>query len=217
MLPKSTNNDLDDIEVFRNVHLVEEQPGIRSVAEASEILSHDPSHPFASKYLGWSLLQASDLTMKTIMNAIQYLRVSIASDQWRDCLDALARSTRLNPLVPLVWRNIGILYDGYCQYGDALDGYEKAFELGLYDSQCRERLNALELHITQGTALPPLTLQMEDFDANKTTCETHELEEVKNDSIELAALRLENERASDGWRISGDKDGDFESDLENDI
>ena len=65
--------------MFRNVHLVEEQAGIRSVAEASEILSQDASHAIASKYLGWTFLQVSGHNINVVMRAIRHLRVSIAS------------------------------------------------------------------------------------------------------------------------------------------
>ena len=30
-------------------------------------------------------------------------------NQYRDCLDAFSRAIRLNPYVPLVWRNLGVL------------------------------------------------------------------------------------------------------------
>lgn len=83
MLPKFINHGGDDIILFRNVHFIEGKPGIRSVAEGSEILreilSQDPSHPIASKYLGWSLLQASGDDINAIMDAVQHLSASIAS------------------------------------------------------------------------------------------------------------------------------------------
>ena len=31
------------------------------------------------------------------------------TSHWRDCLNAFVRSIRLNPNVPLVWRNLGVL------------------------------------------------------------------------------------------------------------
>ena len=82
-LPKFTNYGSDDIKLFRNVHLIEEQPGIGGVIEASEILSQDPSHPIASKYLGWSLLQTSSHSIDAVMDAIRHLNVSIASGNSR--------------------------------------------------------------------------------------------------------------------------------------
>ena len=79
ILPKSTNYDSDEIKLFRNVHLIEEQVGIRSEAEALEILKQDPSHAIASKYMGWSLLQYSRHDINVVMDAISYLKISIAS------------------------------------------------------------------------------------------------------------------------------------------
>ena len=153
--------------------------------------------------------------------------------QLGDCLDSFAWAVRLNPKVPLVWRNLGFLvsntvclgreivklrllfkYEQNNQYLDALNSYEKAFELGLRDIQCLERITALHKYRTQGTALPLLTLQMEDSDISKTTCDTRKFE--KDGSIGIAELCLEDECASDGWIKSSDENSDFESDLESD-
>ena len=149
--------------------------------------------------------------------------------QLRNCLDSFAWSVRLNPKVPLVWCNLALLvssvvysgseslklrlllkYEQSGQYVDALNCYERAFELGVRDPQCWERMTALKQHCTQGSALPPLTLEMKDFDISKTTCETRELDE--NGLIEFTSLQLDDESASDGWRTSSDEDSDFEGD-----
>ena len=153
--------------------------------------------------------------------------------QLRDCFDSFVSSIRLNPNIPLAWRNLGLVvsrtiypgddvvklkllskYDRCGQYSDAFDGYEKAFQLGLHDPQCWERITALHQHRTQRSTLPPLTLEMEDFDISKTTCETNELQE--DSPIEIAALHLEDDPASHDWNTSSDEDSDFESDLESD-
>ena len=311
MLPKSTNYDRDDTKYFRNVHLIEEQAGIRSLVEAKDTLSQDPSHSIASKYLGWSLLQASGDEINAIENAIHHLSISISSGnsqsilpsrslllipksddsqleslylfgracakmyritgreqymkqayrayqqavhhdfhcdtlwmsvgllyyfggQLRDCLDAFSRSIRSNSKVPLAWRNVGIVvsstvfsgngivklrcvfkYDRNGQNLDACDCYERSIELGLRDPQCEERIVALYAHRTQGTALPPLTLEMEDFDISKTTCETHVIDE--DGPVEIAALHIDDERTSDGWKSSSDEGSDYDSELESDF
>lgn len=66
--------------------------------------------------------------------------------------------------------DILVKYDiGKHQERDAIDAYTRAFDLGLDDSQCQDRLNTLQDYVLYGTSPPPLTIQMEDFDLRIAT------------------------------------------------
>ena len=106
--------------------------------------------------------------------------------------------------------DIALQYDRCGQHSDALDSYERAFDLGLRDQQCWIRLSALLQKKRNGTALRPFTLEMEDGDISESTCKARELEE--DSSIEIARLHLEDESTSDGWQTSSNEDSDFEND-----
>ena len=68
----------DDVEMFRNVHLIERTALIESVAEAEEILRQDPSDSNAYRYLGWYLLQDQEQNVSNIKAAVTHLKESIA-------------------------------------------------------------------------------------------------------------------------------------------
>ena len=93
--------------------------------------------------------------------------------------------------------------------------YTKAFDLGLNDSQCQDRLNALQDYVLYGTDPPPPTIQMEDFDLRTATYDLYEL--GQHNEIEIAGLSLENESdgadsetASDDWQSTSDDESDGE-------
>ena len=79
LLPGSSDSHREGTKFFRNIHLIEKEAGIRSVEQATEILIRDPCHANASKYLGWSILQASGDDIDAVVAAIDHLTVSISS------------------------------------------------------------------------------------------------------------------------------------------
>ena len=94
-----------------------------------------------------------------------------------------------------------------------MDGYTRAFDLGLDDSECQARLTALQDYMSFGTSPPPRTIQMKDFDLRTATYDVYE--PVQHDPIEIADLRLDNE--SDGADSeSASDDGQSTSDDESD-
>ena len=48
--------DNSDVELFRNVHVQQSRPAIKSLAEAKALLSEEPEHSKALQYLGWCQL-----------------------------------------------------------------------------------------------------------------------------------------------------------------
>ena len=89
---------------------------------------------------------------------------------------------------------------------DAIDAFTQAFHLGLEDSECQDRLNALQQHKLHGTPLPPSTMQMIDSDLRTATYDTHELDE--HGPMEIADLRLNDDSDdadSDDWETASDE------------
>ena len=98
-------------------------------------------------------------------------------------------------------------YDSYSISNecDAIDAFTKAFDLGLEDSECRDRLSALRQHNSNGTPISPSNLQIMDSDLRTATYDTHELDE--HGPVEIADLCLDDDSDdadSDDWENAGE-------------
>ena len=104
--------------------------------------------------------------------------------------------------------NNRIKYDN-CNHQEEEDvdfAFTRAFDLGLEDPECQERLNALQQHKSNGTPLPPPSMQMIDSDLRTATYERHELDE--HGAVEIAGLRLDDDSDdadSDDWETASDE------------
>ena len=103
--------------------------------------------------------------------------------------------------------NHRIKYD-HCKHQeqDVIDAFTRAFDLGLEDPECQDRLTALQQHKSNGTLLPPSSMQMIDFDLRTATYDTHELDE--HGPVQIADLRLDDDSDdadSDDWESASDE------------
>ena len=72
-----------------------------------------------------------------------------------------------------------------------IDAFTRAFELGLEDPECQDRLSALRQYRSNGTPLPPSSMEMIDSDLQTATYDTHELDE--HGPVDIADLRLDDD------------------------
>ena len=89
---------------------------------------------------------------------------------------------------------------------DAIDCLTMALDLGLEDSECQDRLDALQQHISNGTPISPSSMYMIDSDLRTATYDTLELDE--HGPIEIAGLRLDDDSddaGSDDWGAASDE------------
>ena len=101
---------------------------------------------------------------------------------------------------------------------DAIGAYERAFDLGLDDPQCKDRLNMLQDRVWTmgyGADPPPVAIEMEDSDLRIATCDVYELDQ--HEPIEIAGLTLDNESdgadsetAGNDWHSITDDESDRE-------
>ena len=75
------------------------------------------------------------------------------------------------------------------QEEDVIDAFTRAFDLGLKDPECQDRLSALRQNRLNGNPPPPSSMQMIDSDLRTATYDTHELDE--HGPVEIADLRLD--------------------------
>ena len=83
-----------------------------------------------------------------------------------------------------------------------IDAFTRAFDLGLEDPECQDRLNALQQYESNETLISPSSMQMKDSDLRQTTYDKHELDE--HGPVEIADLRLDDDSDDD----SDDADSD---------
>ena len=107
----------------------------------------------------------------------------------------------------LLTANNRIKYDNCTHQGeDAIDAFTRALELGLEDSECQDRLSALQQYRLNGTPLSPSSMKMTDSDLRTPSYDTHELDE--HGPVEIADLRLDNDSDdanSDDWETASDE------------
>ena len=92
------------------------------------------------------------------------------------------------------------------QQEDVIAAFSRAFDLGLDDSECQDRLSVLRQYKFDGTPLSPLSMQMIDFDLRSATYDTHELDE--HGPVEIAGLRLDDDSDdadSNDWETASDE------------
>ena len=92
------------------------------------------------------------------------------------------------------------------QQEDVITAFIRAFEVGLEDSECQDRLSALREYKINGTPLSPSSMQMIDFDLRTATYDTHELDE--HGPVEIAGLRLDDDSDdadSNDWETASDE------------
>ena len=84
--------------------------------------------------------------------------------------------------------------------------FTRAFDNGLEDPECLDRLNALQRYKSNGTPISPSSMQMIDFDLRTATYDTNELDE--HGPVEIPDLRLDDDSDdadSDDWETASDE------------
>ncbi|KAL7954942.1 hypothetical protein V8C34DRAFT_327744 [Trichoderma compactum] len=141
---------IQDAQDSGNLALLETSTRHLEIAISSDSTAVDP----------WYLLAETSMLRQDYSQAYDYFRqatyrtqspqiwISVATlyyriHQFRDSLDAIAHSIRLNPYIYLLWYNLGILYDACNQVEDAYDAFQRCLELNPHLPDVRARFDVL--------------------------------------------------------------------------